>query len=129
MPKHRSLMIAGVSGLAGLIIGAIAAAWFSSSFFGYGMTTGALANVVVEGAALEKLHAGDIDGARRILDVHLDGELLTIGYAIDDGFKLPPNGASAIARIKRMREASGYVPDPAIQSSVQAVLALGGSSN
>ena len=128
MPQFRTVAIAAMSGIAGLIIGAVAAAWFTSFFFGHGMITGSLATLVVEGAALEKMHAGDIDGASLILDRSLDGELIIIRYAIDDGFELPSKGASAIARIKRVRESTGYLPaDPSVRESVDAALRLGQS--
>jgi len=71
MSRLRTVAVAAISGIAGLVVGALAAAWFLSLFFRHATTTASLATLVVEGAALEKLHAGDIDGARLILDVAL----------------------------------------------------------
>ncbi len=98
MAQGRTIAIAAISGMVGLVVGAV----------------------------LDKLHTGDVEGASLTLNSRLDSELIAIRYVVKDGFKLPAGGASAIARIGRVRGATGYSPpDDSVRESVEAALRLG----
>jgi hypothetical protein len=126
MARSRAVTVGVASGIVGLVLGAAGAAWFLSKMLSYSAATAALATIAVDGAALEKLHSGDVEGASLALNRNLDGALITIRYAAEDGFKLPEKGALAIGRVGHVRAVTGYVPpDESVRASVNAALQLG----
>jgi hypothetical protein len=126
MSKARAIVLALASGVVGLVAGIAATAWFMSSFLNYATGTSAVASIVVDGDALSTLSSGDTAGATRLLQSRLDGELITIAVETKQGFTLTPQAKSAIARLKQLRDSSGYVPsDPGVRQLVQETLALG----
>jgi hypothetical protein len=97
-----------------------------SDFLNYAQATSAVATLVSDGAALQKIHSGDADAATQLLQIRLDGELITIGSEVRDGYRLTPQAKEALSRLKALRESSGYAPaDPAVRAAVMQALSLG----
>ena len=123
--KARAVVTAIGAATAGLIIGALLTAWFMSRFLTSALAGGAVATVAVDGRALEYLHDGTPDAATGLLQSRLDGELLTIGWNVKDGYVLTPDAKKALLRVKRLRDVSGYEPaDPAVRDAVREALAF-----
>ena len=101
MTTLRVSLIAAASGIVGALLGAFFAAKFVGSLVGYGTAVSSLATIAVEGSALEKIAAGDVQGAQQVLNLRLDGELITLNSSVNDGFQLPSRGAEVLARLKR----------------------------
>ncbi len=127
MSKPRAIVLVLISSVVGLIVGFGASTWFTSSFLDYAAATSAAASIVVDGAALSSLSSGDAGKAISLIQTRLDGDLITIGAEAKRGFTLTPQVKGAIARLKQLREASGYAPaDPGVRELVQETLSLGG---
>src|SRR5688572_22748693 len=110
MPTLRAIFFPAALCLVGLVLGVVGTTYFSGWFMGYAQTVSALATVATEGVALERIAASDVAGATKMLNIHLDGELLHINAAVDDGFTLTPKSKQHIERVRKLRESSGYVP-------------------
>ena len=126
--KGRAIVIAALCAIAGLAVGVLLTAWIMSTLLNYAQTTSAVATLVSDGAALQKIHSGQPDAATRLLQIRLDGELITIGSAVKEGYRLTPQAREAISQLKALRESSGYAPeDPAVRGDVMQALSLGES--
>ena len=126
--KGRATVVAVLSAIAGLAVGVLLTAWLMSHLLNYAQTTSAVATLVSDGAALQKIHSGEPEAATRLLQIRLDGELITIASAVSDGYRLTPQAREAISRLKALRESSGYAPaDPAVRDVVMQALSLGES--
>lgn len=125
MTTLRASLIAVVSGIVGGLLGAFIAAKFMGSLMAYGGAMSSLATIAVESNALQKIEAGDLDGAQLALNRRLDGELINLKASVDDGFELPSHGAEVLARLQQVRQSAGYVPsDPSVREEVESALAL-----
>ena len=128
--KSRATVVAVCSGIVGVLAGGYLTAWFISRFLNSAATTYAVATIVTDGAALQKLHSGDTDAATQQLQIRLDGELITIGAEVKAGSKLTPQAQNAIAQLKRLRESTGYEPtDPNVRGLVREALELGATND
>jgi hypothetical protein len=130
MTTLRASLLALVAGIVGGLIGAFITAKVMGSLMAYGSAVSSLATIAVESAALEKMQAGDVDGAQLALNLRLDGELINLKASVDDGFKLPNHGAELLARLQKVRQSTGYVPsDYSVRQSVESALAMGRTKN
>lgn len=119
----RITVLVSTVGLACLAVGFQIGKWIPSRLLAYGTTVGSIANIAVDGAALERMHDGNIDGAKHALYTRLDGEVLAIDAAVQEGFQLTPSHVEAITRYGRLRGMSGYrSPDPKIRALVEEAL-------
>ena len=126
MSNRPAATLAGICAAAGLILGSLVTVWITSHQRPPGAAASSVETLVIDGDALRKMHAGDIIGATRLLQVRLDEELISLDAAVKRGFKLTPEARTAISQIKRLRDSTGYAPaDPATQKSVADALALG----
>jgi hypothetical protein len=126
--KGRTTLIAVIAGVVGCALGVFSMYWFTSYLLKFAQATSAIATVAVEGSALQKMHDDDPAAATRLLQNRLDGELVTIAVQVKAGYTLTPSGAAAIARIRQLRESSGYEPqDPGVRRLVADALSLGAS--
>jgi hypothetical protein len=124
--KARTVLVPVVVGIVSLIAGVFATSWFMSRFIGSMQSSRAVATLAVDGLALQDIHDGDSDAAARLLQIILDGELITIYWEVKDGYVLTPQTKKVISRIKRLRDSSGYEPsDPAVRDTVREVFSLG----
>ena len=119
----RVTILVSVVGLACLVLGFQIGRWTPSRLLVYGATVSSIANVTVDGVALERMHGGDFDGAKHALYTRLDGEVLAIDAAVQEGFQLTPRNVEAITRYSRLRGIAGYKsPDPKIHVLVDEAL-------
>ena len=122
MPNIRAVLLSAALFLVGLALGVAGTTYFTGWFMGYAQTTSALATVAMEGVALEKMAASDVAGATKVLNIHLDGELLQINAAVDEGFTLTPKAKQHIERVRKLRQAAGYVPaDSQVHAGVEEI--------
>jgi len=123
MTTTRTVIVASATGILGLLIGFGVTFWFLLRLLSYGSTTSALASVATGGVVLEKVETGDIEGAKKLLYTYLDGQILTIDAAVQEGYALTPGNGEAISRVKQLREIAGYrSSDPTIQAAVDGAL-------
>jgi hypothetical protein len=123
MTTLRVAVLASIVGLAGLAAGFQIGKWVPSRLLAYGMATSAIANVAFDGMALERMHGGNPEEAKQILYTRLDGEILAIDAAVQEGFRLTPKNLEAIARIRMLRDMHVYrSANPEIRAMVDEAL-------
>jgi hypothetical protein len=76
MTKRRQVLSIVIGSTCGFIVGVIATVLFTSWFYGYGNAARLIGEATVDLAALDKLSAHDLDAARRILLIRLDGTMI-----------------------------------------------------
>jgi len=123
--KRRAIAIALLCAMGGLAVGAVVGFRFAASLLNDSVASSAATKVVFEDTVLRRLHDGGADEAGRYLQNDLDTELIVVAVGVKAGYKLAPEERAAIANIKRLRELTGYSPDPAIRKMVDNALALG----
>jgi hypothetical protein len=124
--NRRATLLALLSAGVGVVIGAMTVGWFLSNFLRYSVVSASAATLTIEGAALNKIHDAEIDSATQLLEINIDGALMTLDASVKEGVKLTPDARAAIGRVKRLRHATGYAPsDPQIRRMVDSALALG----
>lgn len=121
---QTNAIIAVVSTLGGVALGAISASRYWGWFMTYELSVRTQADIVERVAALERLRSGRSDEAIRILEIVLDGDLVTAGALLNDGHEFDPNVRHALEIEAQARKASSYEPDPTVRAAVQKALSL-----
>jgi hypothetical protein len=129
MSTRRIAAIAAISALVGLVVGAFAASryWldFNAQFMTSGLVMRTQADLVTRVLVLRQIRAGRSGDATKLLEVLLDGDLISAGALARDGHKFDANVRRAVALELRAREMSGYEPaDPNVRAAVQEAFRL-----
>ena len=129
MSTRRMAIIAAVSALAGLVVGACGASWyligFNAQFMESNLALRTGSDIVSKVSVLEHLRAGRTEHAASLLEALLDGDLMTAGALAGVGHKFSPNAQRAAAVELIARQASGYQPiDPNVRAAVENALRL-----
>jgi hypothetical protein len=129
MSTCRVTIIAALSALAGVAIGAFGASWYWTDFYArfmtYGLVARTEADIVSRVSVLEHMRAGRTEHATNLLEVLLDGDLIGAGALARDRHEFSANTRRAVALERRARQASGYEPaDPNVRTAVHEALHL-----
>jgi hypothetical protein len=88
MPRMKYVIkpwLAGLgSAIVGAAVGALTVGYFMGLFMSYGVQTQALAYGKTHLVVLSSLRTGDTDRATRVLEMLLEGEVLTLGASMED---------------------------------------------
>jgi hypothetical protein len=88
MPRMKYVIkpwLAGLgSAIVGAAVGALTVGYFMGWFMSYGVQTQALAYGKTHLVVLSSLRTGDTDRATRVLEMLLEGEVLTLGASMED---------------------------------------------
>jgi hypothetical protein len=126
---RRLILVALISALAGVGIGALAASWYWLEFNARFMTSNLVlrtqADLVTRVKVLESLRAGDSRGATNLLEVLLDGDLIAAGALVREGHQFSEHARRAVALALEARRVSGYEPsDASVRSAVEEAFIL-----
>ena len=98
---------------------------FNARFNNYALFVRTQANLVTLEAVLARMRAGKSEEATRMMETLLDGDLITAGVLLRDGYKFNDNARRAAETERRERKASGYEPaDTAVSETVNETLRL-----
>ncbi|HEX4972650.1 MAG TPA: hypothetical protein VFV69_16465 [Steroidobacteraceae bacterium] len=126
MKTISTIALCLLTGLAGIALGAFAAVRLGFAMADTGMLTGAEADLAVQTQLLRYIQSDENSRATELLQIQLDGALVTIDAFASEGSKLNPKTYARLRRVREMRERSGYRPaDAGVASAVERALVLG----
>lgn len=121
----KGIVLCIVAALSGMVVGAWVAFRFAMGMADAGVLTRAEADLAVNTEILQRLHSGDWNVAKELLEIQLDGALITIDAFASQGAKLEPKTYERLERIKRIRNNSAYQPsEPLVAAAVERALRL-----
>lgn len=82
--RYGKIAVLAIVGLIGAAVGAAITFSIGLSGFGYASATRHVADVTMDTAILEKMSAGDNDGAKSLLLVRLKASMLGLDAGLDD---------------------------------------------
>jgi hypothetical protein len=129
MSKYRFALFVAVSIVTGFVVGVIGASLFWLNFNGRfnmsNLSSRTQADIVTKVAVLERLRGDKYHEGVKMIETLLDGDLVTAGALVRNGYKLNSNAQRAIELECKARVVSGYEPaDKTIRSSVQEAFRL-----
>jgi hypothetical protein len=114
-----------VAAIVGLGVGAAGTFWLCSTMASVGVLTRAEAELAVNLGILEKLHIGELAGARKLTEIQLDGTLITLDALAADGRSFSLKTYERLNRLRELRGQVGYAPpDQDVADAVGRALLL-----
>jgi hypothetical protein len=102
MSTRRVAMIAAISALAGLVVGAVSASWYwfdsNGQFMTSNLVLGTQADILAKVSVLEHMRAGRFEHATKLLETLLDGDLIGAGALARQGRVIERGGCTVRAR-------------------------------